>query len=157
MSTPLADSPAAIFRQMLVDLGVGSDPADPTTVPPTVAAAWPVYATGIPETPDDVIVVYDTDPVDDGRSMLDGERFLHVGLQVFVRAADSQVGWTKAESLAVTLDESVYQRTVTVNGNHYIVHCVNRIGGVLSLGKEVPISKRSLFSINLKSPVRSTS
>lgn len=137
----MTHSPADVVRQLLVDLGLGTEPS--------AAGAWPVYATGEPASPDAVITVYDTAGTNDGRSMVSGELFGHAGVQVRVRAATHAAGWTKADTVQEALAEDVYQRTVHVGAATYLVHSLNRIGDVLAIGKESPTSKRSVFTLNM--------
>lgn len=139
----LADSPAEIIRQLLIDLNLA-----------TVSATWPVYATGEPASPDNCITVYDTVGFSDGRSMIDGELWTHYGFQVRVRSKDHNTGWLKADSIRTTLAQSVYERTVAIDDEHYFVHCIARIGQVLPLGKERGVSERSLFTLNATVPIR---
>lgn len=139
MSTPMLHSPADILAQLIVDLGKGTDP--------TAGGAWPVFVAGEPTAPDNAITVYDTTPQDDGRSMIDGEMLGHFGFQVRVRGTTHSVAYVKAEAVRVALEESVYDRTVHRDGSTYLVHCVAKTN-FLSIGKDVPTSKRSLFTIN---------
>jgi hypothetical protein len=146
MANTLTHSPADIIRWLLVSLGLGSDPDE--------GAPWPVYAAGEPNAPDNVITVYDTAGTDDGRSMIDGEVMGHNGVQIRVRSTTHPVGYAKADAVWTALCEEVYDNTVTIDGVSYLVHSVNKIGDVLALGKEVPASKRSLFTINAVVSVR---
>ncbi len=150
MSLPLLHSPAEVIRALLVASGLTSDPP----APPTAPSAWPCYATNEPSTPDDCVTVYDTAGRMDGRDMVDGQQNIHRGVQVRVRSTDHPTGYQKAEAVAVWLDEGVNQAVVTISSNSYLVFCVNRTGDVLVLGKNVPGTKRSLFTINLVAPIR---
>jgi hypothetical protein len=114
---------------------------------------WPIYCAGEPDSPDEVITVYDTSDRSDGRSMITGETCYHRGVQLRVRARDHLAGRVRAESLRHFLDEGIYRNGVTVpdlvgTGSHsYCVHCVSNTM-ILTLGKEIPASKRSLFTVN---------
>ena len=141
MSGSLAHSPAMILRQALVDLALGTAPAD--------AGNWPVYVSQEPDSPDSVITVYDTAGVKDGRDQVSGRVYEHYGAQVRVRDANHAEGYAKAQTVAVALDESLRLRVVTVSGSRYVVYGVTRTGTVLSLGKDVATSKRNLFTFNV--------
>lgn len=132
----LQDSPAQIVRQLLIDLGGGSD-----------GGTWPIYATSEPSDPDNVITVYDTIGQDDGRAQIDGSVFYHYGLQVRVRAIDHPTGWAKAIALRDLL-ATVYHNLTTVGSNKYEVWAISRLAQPLFIGKDVPRSKRTLFTIN---------
>jgi hypothetical protein len=138
----LAHSPADVVRQVLIDLGLGSDPdADP-------AQAWPVFAAGEPASPDEVVTVYNTSGVTSGRTAPDGERQEHHGLQVRVRSRGPDRGAVKANALAVGLDQQVHNKTVTLGTARYVVRAVTRTGGLLDLGEDDPNSKRYLITFN---------
>lgn len=137
----LLHSPADVVRQLLVDLGLGIDYADDRT-------DWALFASGEPDLPDNCITVYDTTGLDEGREMVSGERQEHHGLQIRVRSKTQAVGFAKARDISVALDEDVYQETVAVDGDSYLVWAVRRTGDPLFLGKDAPNSKRNLFTIN---------
>ena len=103
MSGLLAHSPAAIVRQLLIDLAIGSE-----------AASWPVYATSEPDEPDACLTVYDTAGRLQGRTHPDGEVQGLDGVMIRVRAADAESGWAKANAVAIALDEDVYDAAVAL-------------------------------------------
>lgn len=137
MANTLTHSPARIIRQLLIDLGLGSN-----------GGTWPVFYAMEPNAPDNCISVFDTTGTSDGRSMIDGELFGHEGFQVRVRAQDHDTGWTKADAIQKGLAEDVSLETVTVASSRYTVYAVTRISDVLPLGRQVPQSMRSIFTIN---------
>lgn len=143
MMNTLAHSPAEVLRAVLVGIGQGTQP--PT--PPAAASAWPVYASSEPAAPDNVVTVYDTAGVDDGRSMIDGELFQHYGVQVRVRATTHAAGWAKADAIRRALALECKLRGATVAGSSYVL-TASRIGQVLALGRETPESQRRLFTVN---------
>ncbi len=154
MSGSLNHSPAEIIRDLLVTLGLGTDPADSGT--------WPVFVSREPNAPDSVITIYDTTPRLQGRSSPGGITQEHYGIQVRVRDASPTGGWVKANSLAVALDQTIALDDVTIEdtdgtgSSTYKVYTVSRVGGILSLGKETPTSKRNLFTINAVAAIRQT-
>lgn len=146
MSGSLAHSPARIIAQLLVALSQGAAPAD--------SAAWPVYYAREPDTPDSVITVYNTAGRRNGRFMVGGEVQEHPGVQVRVRGADHQDGYTKAKAIATALDESVSYAGVSVGGTSYRIHAVSRTSDVLDLGKDVPRSNLNIFTVNAVASIR---
>lgn len=144
----LTHSPADIIRYLLVGLGGG--------VLPSAGGDWPIYVSQEPTTPDNVITLYNTAGIKDGRLMPTGEVQEHPGVQIRVRATDDNTGWTKAEALAILLDETVLINQVNISTSVYIVYSVSRSPGPLVLGKEVADSKRDLFTINITTSIRQT-
>lgn len=139
MSSPLLHSPADIVRVLLVNLGLGANPPNST---------WPVYSTNEPDIPDNCITVFDTVGKGDGRSMTDGELFDHYGIQVRVRATTFSVGYQKVNAIRVAFSESVIEEVVTISGTNYLVKSITQISQIFPLGKEVPTSRRTLFTVN---------
>ena len=148
MSGSLDHSPSQIIRQMLVDLSLGTLPSEDDD--------WPIFATNEPDTPDSVITVYDTLGKLDGRTQVDGKLQIHHGFQVRIRDANTRNGYSKANAIAIALDESTYQETVTISDSIYLVHSVSRTTDVLPIGKETPTSKRNIFTINATATLRQT-
>ncbi len=141
MSESLNHSPADVIAQVLIDLGVATDPTD--------GLSWPVFVGSEPTAPDNVLTVYDTDGVQHGRSMIDGEIQEHFGFQVRVRATTHKVGFQKAFDVRRQLAENVAFRSVLLEtDDYYDVHAVSLQKGIFSLGTENPASKRRLFTFN---------
>lgn len=142
----LTHSPAEIVRQLLIDLSLGTNILTSTSL-------WPVFATSEPDTPDNVITIYDTQGTDGGRSMIDGEFLTHYGFQVRIRSKNHIVGWIKTDMIRHYLAHSVYQKIVHVENNSYLIQAIEKIGNVLAIGKETSISKRNLFTLNATIPL----
>ena len=145
MPGTLTHSPGDVVRWLMVSLGLG---ADPTVTP---YGSWPVFQAVEPSglnVPDNCLTVYDTAGRDGGREQVQGERSEHHGIQVRVRSATHNVGYTKARALAVAFDQTVYQNNVTISSQRYLVHCLTRTSDVLYIGFEAPTSKRTIFTIN---------
>jgi hypothetical protein len=136
----LSHPPAQIIARLIVDLGVGALPSTSSSV------TWPTYVSKEPTSPDNVMTVYDTTPVSDGRVM-DGESQYHYGFQLRIRGVNYSQGWTKASAVHSAFD-SMYEKIITIDGTRYLVHSVVNNGGILSLGNESPESKRELFTLN---------
>lgn len=154
MSGSLNHSPAHVIRDLLVTLGLGTDPDD--------GGSWPIFVSREPNTPDSVITLYDTASRMQGRRMVNGITVEHYGIQVRVRDAGPTGAWVKANALAVALDQTIALDDVTVEdtdgtgSSTYKVYTVSRVSGPLSLGKETPTSKRNLFTINAVAAIRQT-
>jgi hypothetical protein len=135
----LHHSAAFIIRQAIVNGGLG---AEPGAGPP-----WPVYASAEPGAPDNVLTVFDTGARDLGRTSPDGGRTELPGIQVRVRAGTHEVGYAKADEIALFLD-SLYWFPVVVFGVLYLIHAVHRTGGIASLGRDAPTGTRRVFTVN---------
>lgn len=148
MPGSLAHSPADVVRRLLIALGHGTAPS--------ASGLWPIYHPDMPNAPDNAIVVRDTEGVNHGRAGPDAERAEHYGVQVLVRsnADDDTDGWVKANAVAIALDEDAFDASVTIGASTYCVYTINRTGPVIPLGKELPPSKRYLFSINALASIR---
>lgn len=141
-------SPADIVRWLMVRAGVGSDPT--TNDNPVANANWPVWVSKEPTIPDNLIKVSDTQGVDGSRSMVDGDQIAWNGFQVMVRAVDYPTGWQKVSAVRTAfLTDPNFQRTVvTVAGVRYAVQAIVKVGQVIPLGEEKPVSSRNLFTLN---------
>ncbi len=157
MSTPLTHSPADVLRHALVNAGSA---LSPVVTLPSAGGAWPIFVDAEPDKPDSCITIYNTVGIINARSMIDGEMYEHQGIQVRVRDANSQEAYRETKVLANALDETIlldqvvigYTTTsggITTTGDAtYTLYAVSRKGGILSLGKESPKSKRNLYTIN---------
>lgn len=154
MNLPFLVTPAQILQAALV---AGSQGLMPVTPQPAVAVPpWPVYATNEPSDPDNVITVYDTQGIMDARAMVDGSWVEHVGLQFRVRSTDHPTGGAVAESLKDWLDQMVCQMAVPLGEATYVIWNMSRTSPVLALGRNVPASQRSLFTLNYVSALSRT-
>jgi hypothetical protein len=144
----LTHSPADVLRWLLIDLGEGTDPG--------TEASWPIQATNEPDTPDNLIVLYDTSSDLQGRIQRTGEWNEFKGIAIQVRGADHPTAWAKAEAIRAAVDGDIHNTLITVDTSQYIVHSVTRRSGPISLGKE-PGTSRFLFTINAVMSVRQIS
>lgn len=150
MSESLAHSPAQIVAQLLVNLSIGTAPADD--------GSWPVYDTGLPDTPDNAICVYDTTGTLDARLMQTGEWNEHHGINLRLRTTDHQTGVTKVNAMAVALDTTVNHTTVSMASPTavYDVETMSRKSGPFDNGPE-PTSGRRIFTVNYVASIRQVS
>ncbi len=150
MSLVLLHSPADVLRWMLIALGAGSDPTDVNSqgLP---NGAWPIYVDSEPSLPDNCVTLYDTAPSSDGRIMIDGENVQHPGFQVRIRGTDHPTAFVRAEYLEHVLAETLKYDTVHITTgtvtSTYLVCCAARLR-TTRMGKDVPNTKRSLYTIN---------
>ena len=134
-------SPAEVVQQLLIDAGLGTDPDD--------GEAYPVYSTNEPDGADEVITVYDTAGTPQGDIQYSGESILYDGIQIRVRARSHRnYGWRLATDIRDYLSQGVSYTEVSLEGVRYIVYSFNRIGPVLSLGKD-PAVKYSVYTLNV--------
>lgn len=143
MSGILNHPPSKVIRQLLINLGLCSN-----------GATWPVYATNHPETPDDSVAVFDVTGTTQGRVHDTGETQDFYGIQVRIRSASQDAGYTKARAIMDAFDLQVGLDSVTVDTDDYMVYAITRSSDLLSLGYESPTSRRKLFTLNVKVSLR---
>jgi hypothetical protein len=135
----LTHNPDRIIRSLLLSLSLGTDSADD--------GAWPVYYSVEPDHPDEVITVYSTIGILQGRSQLTGAHEEKYGIQVRVRGQSEIAGRSKIAAIVNGLDTQTLLKTISVSATSYIVHAMSRKGSILSLGKDQN-SNRYLFTVN---------
>lgn len=137
---PLEHSPSNIVRYLLVGFAQG-------IIPVTINDVWPIYVASEPTSPDNVVTIYDTSGIVEGRLQGSGVVPEHFGFQVRVRAQTHEAGWAKIKQIANCMDTTVNRTVVTVSTNNYVVEAITRRGGIITLGKE-PNSSRIVFTLN---------
>jgi len=147
MAGLIAYSPADIVRNLIVDLGHGTLPA--------ASGSWPIFVDVEPDTPDDVITVFDTAGILQGRTQIGGEIQERYGFQVRIRGALGTATYVKANAILIGLDEC-YQDTVTISSDTYLVHSTSRTSGLLSLGRDGGNSRRIVYTFNATTQIRNT-
>lgn len=151
----LSHAPADIVRHALINYGQGTLPSS--------NGAWPIFVFQEPDIPDDAVTVYDTSGKVEGRHHNDGEVCQHEGIQIRVRSASPLDGNTKLRSIVEACDKQLINIDVSIaktDGTGTAIYRLNnlsRTGTILSLGKDSPGTKRSLFTINYLLSVRQTS
>lgn len=139
MTSALSHSPAQIVSAMVIAFSKGTDPDDSST--------WPVYTDFTPESPDELIVVNTAENMDGGKDQFGEMSELH-GIQVMVRSNTYQAGQAKARDIAVTLDEQVKNKQVSVDSSTYIVSSFRRRTGVMNPTRLVKESRRNAFTFH---------
>jgi len=137
------DSVSKIVQDLLVVRTLGTIP--------NVAGTWPVYRANQPDVPDDMIAVFESQGVRQGRHMIGGAYKERAAFQVMVRSNNYDTGDKKAADIAIDLIESlpvIYILTTAVTLNQYRIDSISKASGPIPLGKETTVSKRYLFSIN---------
>ena len=146
MSGLLQHLPSDIVRHLINDKGEGTLPS--------LNGAWPVFATKLPDVPDEALCVYDSESLLEGRTMTNGETQEHYGIQVRLRAVSPAIGYHKAHLLASRMDLNVLRDLVTLEGIPYLVHAITRRGGILPIGPESGSTIRVGFTINFTASIR---
>jgi hypothetical protein len=145
MSSGLLHSPADVLRWLLISLRAGTNPDDGDN--------WPIFASNEPDSPDNLIVLYDTEGLGDGRVQRGGEAAKHHGVSVQVRGNDDPTTWLKMDEVAGAVTESTHNTLVDIGDDQYIVYAVTIKSGPIALGRE-PGTNRFLFTINVVAAIR---
>jgi len=139
-------SPAQIFQQLLADLSLGSLPDDMND--------WPVYVGGIPDAPEELIVVSDAGGVSGSKGMT-GQKTDYGAVQVRARSIEYDTVWQKIEAVRAALDSSVYKTSVTVDSTSYIVVNFSRTGPITFMGVD-PNTRAFNFVLNGRATIRTS-
>jgi len=157
MSGDLSHLPSEIIRRLLITLNQGTLPTD--------NLASPIFIENDPDSPDNIVSVFTTASVLQGRDQNSGEMNEFFGFQIMIRNADPLNGWEKAKNILDTIDSVVNQDIVSVADttgtatSSYLVHSITRTSGILSLGKEGTTggrTDRNLFTINAIASITET-
>lgn len=142
MAQTLTHQPSQIVRQLLIDLGLGTN-----------GGTWPVYYGKTPDLPDSLLVVNDIEPQLDGQLMPSGAVVQHRGIQIMVRAALDADAWLRADALITDL-AGVLRRVIVVSGTNYMLQKLANIRGPIRLGMEREATHRHLYTINMLAAVK---
>lgn len=150
MSGTLSHTPSQIIRQLIIDLGLGSDGG----------ASWPVYAVQMPNTPDNCVGVIDRAGVGRGRFQVGGEVQEVYGVQIIVRAGDGQTAHVKADAIKSGLTQDVHLDGVTVTDEEgygtatqgYIVYNVSHRSGPFVIPESD--TDRKIASLNMLASIQ---
>ena len=63
------------------------------------------YVNNLPDVEEDIVTIFDTTPLDDGRISETGERVLHYGIQIAIRYKDYEDGYQKLQNITNTLND----------------------------------------------------
>ena len=141
LSSSMLNSPAEILRASLI---VGSLGVLISTSP---TGAWPIFVSHMPDTPDNVMCVYDTAGIKDGRLMRTGRTIKHHGWQVRVRAIEYDDGFVKIVMVADWLD-TVLRETIVISGITYVIQSITQTSGPFAIGQEPEAKRREAFTLN---------
>ncbi len=135
----MSATPAQIIRKVLIGASLAVD---------STTAAWSIFTSNLPESPDTAVAVYDTVGTPDGRLMT-GERIEHPGIQIRLRTASYPDGWNRAKDIAAVLD-AIHNFEVTISVTEkWKLQNVSRTAPIIPLGIETEGDrKRHNFSIN---------
>ena len=155
-SQALLHGPADVFRWLLVQMNLGSDP---TLWETGKGQDWPVQESTEPDQPDNCITVYDTTPRRDARMMTTGETYYHWGMQIRIRAQFKPYAAAKVHRMKVFLDQGVDQATVVVPATDAYPYSAQYLVPACSsnepiyLGSDSPRTKRYVYTLNVTAPV----
>jgi hypothetical protein len=137
-------SPAQILAQALLE--ASSSPFTAATPGAAEGEAWSVYTGAMPDAPDSVLVLFDTDGVVQTRLLASGRHVGRHGVQLRLRALSYREGFEQAH-VAATLLEQMRRRTVQLDDDTYTIDTVIRTSQILSMGQDV--RRREEFSLNV--------
>lgn len=135
---------ADVLAKLLVNASLCSA-VDADGVP---EGSWPVYARVEPDTPDDVVTIYNTEGFGGVRDFITGAPGGPLGFQLRVRGATSQSAQDKINAIYEYLSETLYRQGVSIGSRYYLVHACERFGDVIDLGSALPDSHRSVYVFN---------
>jgi hypothetical protein len=141
----LQDSPADVIAQILINMGLVADPDSSSSSNPD----WLISVDQELAVPDDVIEIHNTAGIQSGRVQITGQMSELYGIQFMVRAVDSRIAFAMMNQLAVIVDQQIYRVTVPMNsGKSYFLDSITRTGTPIALGKEAPLTKRYIYTLN---------
>lgn len=140
-------SPAQVLAQLLIDGSIGVAVPDVQTTKPD----WAIYTNYLPDSEhesDQILCIFDTAGLIDGRDQRSKQSIDHPGWQVRVRSLGFQVGWAKISAVSQFLD-SVARQSVTVDSSVYTVQGVHRTSPIIPLSpSENDRKRRDAFTLN---------
>lgn len=146
MSGVLSNSPSEIIAYLVINLGKGTNP--------NASSSWPVYVDFSPESPDNLIVINTEAGRLSGKDHVEGDVPEHVGFQVAVRSSSFSSGEQKARDIAITFDEQVSQKLITISGTSYIISSITRRSSVINPTRNISNSRRNLFTFHATTTIR---
>lgn len=160
-------SPEEVVQQLLIDLGLCSDPEAVSVVgDDTSYLDWPVFRNLEPDRPDKLVKVSGTLGSTFDDTMVDSESQTHDGLQIMVRADDPGDAFRKINEIAIALDrvkcrtvslplpDGVGTGTGTGAEATYFLRAVKRMSGPMYIGTDSPQGKRPMYTVNYRAPFR---
>lgn len=150
MSGILTHSPADVALQVLIGMGLVTDPGlDPRE-------DWPGYFEAEPDFPDQVVTITTTQGREGGRDMIGGTVIMHYGMQLRFRSRTSRAGYEKAKAVADSIAKNVDRGTngfVVIGSTQYLLECFTEVGDVLPLGQD-PNSARFIHTVNALASIK---
>lgn len=137
----MTQPPARILQQYLEDAGFISAQEDD--------GDWPGFVSFMPDKVIDLVAVYDTQGLLDGRYMTDGVYVEHPGVQIRVRSKTYLTGWRKAKELQNAL-AAIEQEQVTIDDEIYTIHNATVTAPIAVMGQDPDTDRRENFSINAR-------
>jgi hypothetical protein len=141
---------ARIIQNLLIAEGLG------VAASASISTDWRTFRNSMPADGDQVITVFDTGGILDGRAMRGGAYTEHFGIMVQVRARDEGVGGKKIQDIEDFLCENATNVAITigtgVGAKNYKIHAVQRTSPMVNLGQEEK-NKRFMFSANFTATI----
>jgi len=113
-------------------------------------ADWPLFISTEPEDPDQVITLYDGDPLRGSSLKHDEAAWQQIQVQIRLRNRDYQAGYTKMADLLKTIaQKGLFREDADESGENDIRwHSFRVVNGPLHIGKDD--NKRHLFTANVR-------
>jgi hypothetical protein len=129
-------SAASVVRQALIDAGQSSLPFH--------GGAWPAFVGSTWDLNLNLVALYDTTPIKDGRISRTGEVIEHKGVQLLISTLDYEDGWVKFRDVMQAINE-MRNLEVTVDGTTFtIVNAKKESAAHIGVDER----RRQLFSAN---------
>ena len=99
----------------------------------------PLFVGTVPDQPENLLVIYNTSPVLNGRLHKTGRSVIKPGIQVYARAtkttsmAASEVAFARLQMIQTWMD-GVRQLIVPVGGESYKIHAIRQASGIVAVG-----------------------
>lgn len=148
--TPFYHSPAEVVLQVMIEEGL--------VTKDSLELDWPGFNDVEPNTPDNVVTVYDTTGVIQARTQPDGEFMRNEGVQIRVRGNTKREAYVKIKSIFDHLSQEVSgNRIVTVETTDgtgtYNLHALCRFGPILFLGRWKPNMNLHILTLNIMATI----
>lgn len=128
--------PCEVIRQALVIEGLVE-----------INGNWPGYVGNHPDSPDNLVCVYDDDGRIDGREHVTGETLEHYGIQIKCRATDTSTSFGKLKRICEFAD-SIHRFTVNLSANEYLIQALTRTSPIIDIGPENQDKHRWIHTVN---------
>jgi hypothetical protein len=145
-----------IVAALMVARGLGADYSSWATSfrADTAPNIWPVVPGQEPTEPDNVITVYETEPIIHCKLQPTGEQPQHYGFTVRVRGITKNAARQKAEDIRWDFDERCHEQTVTLDGQEYYIPCIARTMLIRPIREATIAMDRWFVNVNCTAAIR---